>query len=295
MGLEQRSAIYGFHQLTAYDVKTKLPLGTAKVVGAATFAFTGETIELSGGSSSYPWAVENGKISSELTITIKEYPDWLFEAFNGQKVVNAAAESGGYAGELTAANGTDLLDASTGIASVGVKSGKEADVKTGTYVIKAVSATTVDVYAYTDVEFGQGTDAEYVDETLKINETPLSIVSATATEIPGFGVEITGGSGTIALTEGDTATFKCRSINSGSSSVKVGQNTDNFKEVGLILTGQKQSDGKTIEIDVFKAKGIGLPFNLTEKEFSESEITMKAFRDEARNGVYQFNKVQADS
>lgn len=289
--LEQRESLYGLHQVTAIDLTTRKPLGDIKVLGTVSVASQGESKELTGGSNPYPFAVETGLISSDITIGSKEIPDWFFPAFMGQTVTANAAEAGGAISEALAnASGTSALDAVTGMASVTVKSGSEVDVKTSNYVIEAVTATTVNVYAISDVDFGQGAAASYVDNALKINTTPLAVTSGAATEIPGFGIEINGGSGTIGMTPSDTAIFTARSINSGSTEVIVGSNTDVFKEIGLLITSQLSS-GQIKSLEVFRCKGIGIPFNFTSGEFAETEITLKAFRDEARNGVYKWLNV----
>ena len=296
MPLETRKHIFGIHQITAYNTATRLPLGTAKVVGSAALQFSGELVELMGGSNLFPWAIETGPISTEMSISLREYPNWFFPAFLGQEVTENSAEASAAIGTALAnAKGTSVLQASTGIATVSVKSGSEADVKTGNYVVKAVSATTVDVYALSDVDFAQGTDKEFVDETMKITSSPLTITASTAVEIPGFGLELTGGSGTIGMTADDTAVFDARAINDGSDIVTVGKNTDVYQEIGMLISAQRKGNNEIVMIDVFRAKGIGIPFNLAEKEMSESEITIKAFRDEARNGVFEMKRVRASS
>lgn len=292
MPLNEREQIFGIHDIAAYDTKTRKPLGKAKIPGSASLNLSGEVIENTGGSSSYPWAVEDGLITPELNLTLKEYPNWLWEAFNGIAVTENAAElSGAVSKALENVSGSSVMDATTGIASAAVKSGAEADLKSGPYIVEAISATTVNIYALSDLDFGRGTVAEYVDESLKINASPLTITSGGATEIAGFGIELTGGSGTVAMTEGDTAIFEVRSANSKSESVTVGGSNANYKEIGLLLTAQKRSNGQLFMLDVFKAKAIGLPINMTAKEFSNSELTLKLFKDEFRNGVYKMDRI----
>ena len=294
MSLEQRKSIYGIHQITAYDINNRIPLGTAKVIGSVALNFAGELIELQGGSNLFPWAIESGPISTEMNVTLKEYPNWLFPAFLGQNVTeNTAEASGSVSSALENVKGTSLQSATTGIDSITVKTGNEADLKSGNYVVEAASATTVNVYALSDVDFAQGTDKTYADESLKINDAPLTVVSGDATDIAGFGLEINGGSGTIALTVGDTAVFEVRAANSGSDEVVVGSNASVYKDIGLLITAQRKGDAEMVMFDVFRAKAIGIPFNLTEKEFSESELALRAYRDEDRNGVFKMSRVRA--
>lgn len=296
MSLSAPNAIFGIHSLTAYNPDTLVPYGTAKVLGQANINLSGELTPLNGGSSAYPWRVERGLINSEISVTLREYPDWLYQTFLGKAVTSNAAEAGGgVATALTNANGTSVLDASTGIASVGVKSGSEADVKTGLYVVVAASATTVNVYAMSDVDFAQGTDKVFEDDALKITASALTITASTPVTIPDFGLELTGGSGTIGMTTGDTAFFEVRAINTGSTEVVIGSTTETYVDVGLLLAAQKSGSKNITYIDVYRAIGVGAPINMTEQAFSEAEITLQAFRDSTRNGVFAMRSVDASN
>ena len=46
-----------------------------------------------------------------------------------------------------------------------------------------------------------------------------------------------------------------------------------------------------LELDIFRLKAAGLPFNLEEKAFSEPEITATAFFDSAQGGVFKVRHV----
>ena len=196
MALSTPQCLYGVHSVTAYNPDTRLPFGTAKVVGSISFANSGEIIDLVGGSNVYPWKKEAGLIDASGTFVFREYPDWAFEAFLGKAATTNAAEAGGSVDAIANRNGTTTV-ATTGLASVGVKSGSEADVKSTRYVVKVVSATTVDVYAMSDADFAVGTDLTFQDDTLKITASALTIATSTAVDIPNTGLELTGGSGTI--------------------------------------------------------------------------------------------------
>lgn len=295
MTLPSPKTIYGIHSLTAYNITTRLPLGTAKVAGGAEFSLEGELNPLNGGSSKYPWKVERGLISAEVTLTLREYPDFLFETLLGKAVTTNSAEASGNASTLTNQNGTSLVDATTGVASVGVKSGSEADLKFSEYVVKAVTATTVDVYAYSDVDFANGTDKTFEDGLLKITASPLSITTSTAVEVPGFGVELTGGSGTIGMTVDDTAVFSVRPANSESRSVVIGSTNEVFNDFGLYIAAQRPGDKEMFVIDCFKCAGAGLPINFTENEFSEASVTVQLYQDTARNGIMEMKSVVANT
>ena len=169
--------------------------------------------------------------------------------------------------------------------------GSEADVKSTRYVVKAVSATTVDVYAMSDADFGVGNDLSFVDDSLKITASALTITQSGAVDIPNTGLELTGDSGVIAMTTGDTASFISRAINDGSTEVIIGSTTQTFIDVGLVFHGQRQKDGTVMSLDIFRALGIGIPFNFTEKAFADVEIPWGAQFDSTRNGVFDYIRV----
>jgi hypothetical protein len=294
MALSQPKTIFGVHSITPYNITTREYLGTTEVIGSAELSSEGELIALNGGSSKYPWKVERGLITAELTLNLKEYPTWIFEAMLGKAITENAAESGGSVTTIANAQGTSAV-AATGLASVGVKSGSETDVKFSDFVVKAVSATTVDVYAATNLDFANGTDKVFVDDLLKITSSPLTVTTSTAVEVPGFGVELTGGAGTIAFVTDDTATFSSRPINTESQEVVVGSSTEVFNDFGMVITGQRPGDKYMTAIDCYRVAAAGLPINFTENAFSEYAINAQLYRDSTRNGLYKLERVLASN
>lgn len=294
MSLPSRKTIYGVHSVSVYDPATGIPLGDiAKVVGNLTVNLTGELVQLNGGSQPFPWQVENGLISTETSLLLREYPNFVYEAFLGKAVTEGAAEANGGVGTLTNVKGTSVLDAATGIASIGVESGEGANVKSTKYVIEAVTATTVNVYALGDVDFKNGDDLSYQDSTLKVNASPITVPGSDGTvSIPNTGLEITGGSGTVAMTVGDTAFITSRAANTGYQEVIVGDASFSLPDVGIICYAQKAGDNSIYEIDIFKAKGAGAPISFAEKAFSEAEIPVQAFYDSVNDGVFRMRRIQ---
>lgn len=291
MALSSPRTIFGIHSITPYNRSTGEFYGTAKVLGGSTFSLTGETISLMGGSSKYAWQVEDGTIEAELAMTLREYPDFGFEVFLGKALTENTGETTGDTSSLSNKTGTSLFDASTGIATATAKSSSEADMKLGKYVIKAVSATTVDVYASTDADFARGTDKTYENDLLKITASPLTITTSAAVEVPGYGIELTGGSGTIALVTADTCVFDVRPINTSNVEATFGGSSDIYPEFGCLVYGQKVGSGNMFEIDIFRLKAIGMPIGFTANEFSEAEITAKAFFDSSKNGVFSIRSI----
>lgn len=291
MALSDPQCLFGVHSVTAYDPDTRLPFGTAKVVGSVNFANSGEIIDLVGGSNPYPFKKEAGLIDASGTFVFREYPDWAFEAFLGKAATTNAAETGGSVDTIANRNGVSAV-AATGIATIGVEAGEEANVKSTRYVVKVVSATTVDVYALSDADFAVGTDLTFQDDTLKITASALTIATGAAVSIPNTGLELTGGAGTIAMVTDDTASFISRAINTGSTEVIIGSNTQTFIDIGLVFHGQRQKDGTIFSVDIFRALAIGMPFNFTEKAFADVEIAFGGQFDSTRNGVFDYIRVK---
>ena len=292
MGLSQDFIAYGIHSLVPYRRADKLPYGIFKVLGGGTISLSAEFEDLFGGSNKYAWASEAKTISAEFTATVKSMPDFLFEVFLGAEVTTTAASATGTVEAIANFNGTSLVEATTGIDSIAIKSGSEVDLKAGIYVVKAVSATTVDVYCMTDIEFSNGTDLEFIDDALKVTAAPLTITASTAVEIPNTGLELTGGSGVIALVTGDTAVFKAAAAHGGISEIVIGKSSATFPEHGQVAMAAKRSNGDMLEIDIHKAVGAGFPVALEETVFSIPELTVKLLFDSCLNRIATFRKIK---
>jgi len=287
MALSDPRAVFGIHSVTPYNRVTREPYGILRVLQNSSFSLSGETIPLNGGSFRFPWAVEDGNITAELSLSFNEYPDFLDTIFLGKAPTENAAEATGAVSAITNVSGTSVVSSTVGIASVAATAADEADLKFGTYLVKAVDATTVDIYVSTNLDFARGTDAIYENDLLKVTASPITIADTGATVADAiFGLEFTSGSGTIAMTAGDTASFTVRPINSGSSTVLIGATTDVFPEFGAYVYAQQRGTGQMFELDIFRLKAIGLPHNFDAKAFSTAEITAQAFYDSARNGVF---------
>ena len=291
MALDQPRALYGVHSITAYKRADHLPYGQmARVIGGFGLAISGDINELMGGSSRYPWASEESAFNVEGNFKLKEFPDWVFEVFLGVAPTARSAEATGGVVALLNAKGTSVFKATTGIATATVKAGSETDLKFGAYVVVAVSATTVDVYLLSDVDAFRGTDLSLTNAH-KITSSALTIATSTAVTVPNTGIELTGGSGVIAMTTGDSAYYRSRPINNKSMTVVIGKMADEFPEFGALMLGQKRSNGEMVEIDAYRCKSAGLPMNGAEKAWWESEIKMKALYDDTLDGVFEVNHV----
>jgi len=279
---------YGIHSIAPFRISDGLPYGILKVLGGGTMTLSSEFEDLFGGSNKFAFAVESKTIDAQWTANVKSLPDFLFELFLGASVSTTAASALGTVDGFANVLNASVLDASTGIATVTAKSGSEEDLKDGVYIIKAVSATTVDIYGLTDIEFkklGATNDLSYIDEELKINAAPLSIVASSATEIVGLGVEMNGGGGVIGMTVGDTARFHVNSAHNGVSEISIGSGATVFPEHKQLCLGQKRANGDVFEMELFKVVGSGMPIPFEEQTFAIPELAMKLVQDSEEDKV----------
>lgn len=270
-----KRAIFGIHSVTPYRLSDGVPYSKEpfKVLGSFSCNLTQEIINLNGGSNFDVWDTELGNRTTEGTMLLREYPNALFEIATGQAVTDNTAQSGGSVSALRNIKGSSVFEAATGIASVGVKSGSEANVPYARITVVAVSPTTVDIYADSDIDFAQGAAKAFQSGSQKVNSSPITITTGGAVEIPDFGIELTGGSGTIGMTIGDTATFESKPINTASREVVVGGELARPQNIGIIAYSQRRSSNIITKINIHSALVSGLPLPFTEKAFAEGEIT----------------------
>lgn len=283
--------LYGCHSVTFYNRADGIPYGPEmRVLGAISLAQSGEMIKLTGGSSPFAWDIEDGAMTMEVGMTVREFPDLLWQVLLGIAPTANAAETGGAITAITNKKGTSAVSATVGMASVAITTA--ADAKFASYIVKVVSGTTVDVYEASDVDNTRGADLAMQADTMKVTATALTVPGTSGTvAIPNTGVTITGGSGTVAMTTNDTAVFKTRAINTKSMDVVVGALADNPLEFGCYILSQQRANGEMLEIDLHRCRGIGFPLNFTEGGWSESEIKFEAFYDNTLAKVYTLRHI----
>jgi len=267
-----------------------VPVSFLRVLGECSFNLSPEFVDLNGGSSMYPWDSEVGNIGSELSLTAREYPMSVMEmALAGTKTA-LTSEADGEVRDIANVKGTTAYS-SVGLSDVEVTddTGTDgtADLKEGEYVVVFTAATKVDVYALSNANFSRGTSKEYLDDTLKI-ATNLTISTGAETLVPGFGLSLVGGSGTIGGTVGDSLRFTVRRPLVSGFKLVVGESGSAFQEYGVLLSGQVQGDGSLSYIDMYRVKAAGMPIAFNEKAYSEWSVTLKALYDSDRDGVFQF-------
>jgi len=294
MALSDPNVFFGLHSVAPYSRKTGIFFGISRVLADSTLAISGELVKLNGGSNKWPWAIEDGLLNGEVSLSMREYPDFVFELFLGKKPTTNAAEATGNVSAITNVEGTSAVDGAIGIASISLKTAAEAELKFAKYRVDVVSPTTINIYGSTDLDFARGTDEEFEDDTLLLNDTPITIPgTGGSVDFDNFGITFNGGSGTIAMTVGDSAEFEVRPVNEFSRTLTIGSTTDTRPEFGMIVYSALRSDGTMFEVDLLRVKGIGLPLGFSENAFAEPEITAEFFYDSAKNAVFKLRQVRA--
>lgn len=286
--------LFGIHSILFYKRDTKEPYGPPlKVLASGGVDLPADFEDLTGGSEKFVLASEPTTIVPEMSITTKDYADFLYEIFMGATVTKNAAEAAGNVGGLANVSGTSIVDATTGIAGIAVKSGEEGNLKFARYVIVRKSATTINILASTDIDFRKGTSVSYQNDELELLATDVTIPGTGGTvDIDELGLTITGGSGAIALAENDTAEFEVRSVNNGSSIIDIGDAGTTFPEFGAVIYAQKRGSGEMFEIECYRCIGAGMPHNFEEKAFAQAELTVKVLKDFSIDRVMRIRAIK---
>lgn len=262
---------YGIDTIAVLNRRTKEPYAILKVIGSAEVSSTIATNGITGGSYIDNVETVPGKRETKVSLVIREYGRGIFPPFTGAAVTDISAEPTGFVGNFYDWNGTTVKGA-TGIASVQVDTGEQASLCNSEWTIKAVSATTVNVYA------SSAPTNWYVNNEGLINAAPITITSGGTIDLDNAlgestGIAITGGASSIAMTVGDTAIFTTRKINLGGYQTILGQSSAVFDEFTIDLLGTEHN-GKNVMVRIFKCTAPGLIFGFKELEWSESSIEL---------------------
>jgi hypothetical protein len=284
MALSSPRAFFGIHSVSPYSRTDGSFFGELRVLESSSISLSGETIDLLGGSSKFPWESADGSITAEMSLAFSEYPDFVFELFLGNAPTNNAAETGGSVSGFANVKGSTVKHAANGIDAVELTGGDTADLKFGKYILIAASSNTVDLYLSSDIDIGRGTDGSYTNDSLLV-AAGLSVASGDAVD-GTFGLTLSK-VGTPAFTTGDTAEFYIRPINTDSMDVTIGQQANqSFPDFGAMIYGQKKG-GQMVEIEAYKCKAVGLPLGFTRNTYSSAEVTVKMLYDSAKDGVFR--------
>jgi hypothetical protein len=284
---EQVKYNFGVKALIFYNRTTFKPVGIFRVISNVEFAREIEKLPLTGGHHNGPWAVEAGEPTNTLTATLMEFPDFAFtELDNATRTVTSSEDTTGYIGTIINKEGTSVFNATTGVATATLISGSGALLPFGKVVLVATAAKVVDIYLLGDVASGP---IPVTDELTKIASS-VSIADSGATiDVAAYGIRLTSGSGTIAMTTGDTAVFDTRPANSKTTEIVMPDSSD-IKTLGCILVYPKNSSKQQKIIDFPKVAVAGTPFAANTREYAEFEMTATPLYDE--DATYLFKKTE---
>ena len=275
--------LFGVKYLVLYDLTTFIPKGIFEVIGGVEVGREIEQLFLTGGHKDSPYAVEAGEPSNSLTATIKEYPDFAFSAFENAELTQITSETLGFVDTIANKKGTSVVSATVGIASVAIKTGEGDDIPSGFIVIKAKTADTVTVYHCGDLASGR---VPIVDE-LPVLADDVTIPGTGGTvDLTGYGITITGGSGVIAMTVGDTAYFDCRPANTATTKIKVGKDSG-VAYYGVLLVYPRNSAKEQAIVRFPNVAVVGMGFAANTREFSEFEQPMTPLIDDTEEILYE--------
>ncbi|MCX6223486.1 MAG: hypothetical protein NTV01_01810 [Bacteroidia bacterium] len=273
MAVSQQKVFFGIHSAAFINRADGLPYGYLKALGNATLDASREEVSIFGGSNPYPFDTQYGNCSSKLSLTIREFKPFIY-TLAGYTVASTALSTTGAVSTLTniLSQAAPVMHAGTGIASVAVTSADKANLKAGRYVVKAVSATEVSIYAYTDADGGAGVALPLLDDVMCVSNT-LSVAQAT-TAVVALGVTFTKGNSTLGMTVGSTAYFDITPVNTGGSfSVTMGSNPVPV-QCALLLAGQKLANGD-IDYTYFPSvKVSSVPMTYEQNKHSEGDIQL---------------------
>lgn len=282
MTLSAPRILFGIHSITPYRRSTGKPYGIMKVVGSASLGLSADLEQLFAGSNKFAWAAESKTVNAELTIKVKEYPDFLFELFLGASTTANAADAAGTVSGYANVNGSTIKDAVNGLSSISVTTA--ANLKFGHYVLVATAAGTADIYLLSDVDIQRGVDAVYSNDALKIGS--LDISAGNDNQGATIGLTFTK-AGTPAFTVGDTAEFDVAPPSAASSEIVIGAAGASFPAFGAIIVAQKRATGEIFSIRAFNVVAGGLPIALEEQAFSQPEVKLNCLYDQAQDCVFK--------
>jgi hypothetical protein len=217
------------------------------------------------------------KRTYKISATAGSYEDGMMERLLNATVTDYSANASGEVYSLENVNGDSVYDATTGVASVYIDDSSKLINCDG--VIKATGASTVTVNLY-------NVDTDYTSGSLTISTGAYS-----STGIADYGLALLGGSGTIGLTTGDTATFKVRMPNYVGEKIFVDGNTD-FTEIGIKLYPAKDNN-EFAHIDCYRCKVGGQTIDIKDG-WATYQIEADLLLDEAKDGYYHIERIRPE-
>ena len=131
-----KDVLFGAHTIAILDPSNGyLPYTDSifEIIGNINVNSTFENVDLMGGSNQYPFASESGVANAEVQMTIRQLNQGLMQSAVAAAVASTIASTTGTVDNFVNTKNSTVKQASTGIASVSVLSGSEANLKTGLF------------------------------------------------------------------------------------------------------------------------------------------------------------------
>lgn len=275
--------LFGVKYLIPFDLTTFKPKGIFEVIGAVEVSREIEQLLLEGGHANGPFAVEAGAPSNGITATLKEYPNFAYSLFENAVITTITSETLGFVDTLINTKGTSVFDAVTGIDSGAIKAGEGDDIPAGQLILEALDATKVKIYLNGDVASGR---VPIVSELPVIAESVTIPDTGGTVDLAGYGITLTGGSGTVALVADDIAVMDVRPANTETTKIEVGADAG-VNYFGLLLVYPRNAQGEQTIIRFPKVAAVGMGFNASSREFSEFEQPMTPMLGDTESILYE--------
>jgi hypothetical protein len=279
------------------DFVTHEPLKLFKKVAELTIPFEAEAEDYIGGGDLMAEEAGIKTYKSDMTLQLKQYDREMYAYLSSAVVTIGAAEPSGYVSAAAipptavySVGATNTISSTvTGIASIAVSN--VANLKTGKYIIKAASATTIYFMPCSDFEFGgaftAGTQVNFAtnalgtdiaNRQLMVTGTApftFSVSNGAQTVLTGFGLTITGGSA-VAMTPGDTAEIEVRAANIENDQIILGKAEMMIpKRYAMLATMDSKATGEVIYVFAPKVMPLGFNIPLKQKAWSDAAPKLK--------------------
>ena len=236
------------------------------------------------GSNLFLWDSAVSSFKPSVAIAARQISSSIIDMLVDGTTTTVTADSTGDVTDEANQYGTSIINATTGIATITLKSGDEGDAKEGWYMIKCpTNGATVNVYAMSSANFSRGTAASFSDDAGLITASPITITTGGATtDLADYGIRFTGGSGAIAMVAGDSAIFFVQKPHGGAYSTIIGAQPMEFSEYGCNIVSEANG-GVMYDLLLYRVKAAGMGFPFKEKNYSDYNVNMSVMYDSVKN------------
>lgn len=294
MTTENVNPLFGAKALIAYNRKTFKPLGIFRAITTMEYTREQEQVLLEAGHHNGPFAAEPGAVANAIVANVMEFPNFAYTALDNATQADITGEDAtGFVGTIANKSGVSVADATTGIASVSIISGSEdlVPLAKAIVVVGTSVADEVDVFMIGDTVTGE---IPVTDELTLLAAGVVVPGTGGTVDIPAFGLTLTGGSGTVAFVEDDTAFFESRPANSKTTKITMADNSD-IKLVGMLFVWPRTSEGLQTIADFPKVAISGSPFSGATRAFAEMELSATPLIDvDSNNELYVKTQITTD-